>query len=75
MERIKEFITRAPESADAWICICKNTPTDDGFYPCDERGNKVEPTAEEWTTNLYMCDKCGRIIDHDSLEVVGRHAA
>ena len=75
METTKERITHEPSSTDAWICVCRNTPADDGFYPCDENGNKVEPTPETWRTNLYVCDKCGRIINHDTLEVVGRKAS
>ena len=74
MDNTKEHITHDPSITDAWVCICKNTPADDGFYPCDEKGNKVEPTAETWTTNLYVCDQCGRIINCDTLEVVGRKA-
>lgn len=27
---------------EAWICICKNTPSEDGFYPCNENGDEVE---------------------------------
>ncbi|HYT36280.1 MAG TPA: hypothetical protein VEL49_03800 [Ktedonobacteraceae bacterium] len=53
-----------------WVCICGNVPSDEGFYPCDEQGNMVEPTPEEWTTKLYRCDRCGRIIDQDTRKVV-----
>ena len=67
----REFITHEPQSEDAWTCICKNTPADDGFYPCNFQGREVEPTAEEWTSGCYVCNKCGRIIKHDTLEVVG----
>jgi hypothetical protein len=58
---------------DAWVCICGNTPASAGFYPCDLNGNLVEPTEKDWTTNLYVCDDCGRIIDQDTLSVVGRN--
>ena len=56
---------------DSWICRCGNTPLEDGFYPCDTQGRKVEPTPEEWTTNCYVCDRCGRIIEQSTREVVG----
>jgi hypothetical protein len=60
--------------AKDWICVCGNTPWAEGFYPCDERGNIVFPTPEEWTTTWNVCDRCGRIIDQASLRVVAmRH--
>ncbi len=31
----------------------------------------VGPTVAAWTTPWYVCDRCGRIIDKDSREVVG----
>lgn len=67
----QEFI-RADGHRDNWICLCKNTPVDDGFYPCDETGEEVEPTKEEWKTNAYVCAACGRIIDQTTLAVIGR---
>jgi hypothetical protein len=57
--------------SDAWICLCGNTPIDEGFYPCNREGEEIEPTPEEWTTHCYVCDRCGRIIQLDTLEVVG----
>jgi hypothetical protein len=70
----KERISSERHDEHAWVCICKNTPGDDGFYTCDKEGNEVEPTAKEWTTGLYVCNRCGRIIDPETLEVVGRKA-
>jgi hypothetical protein len=67
---MKEHITHEKGNSDAWICICGNTPDGDGFYPIDAADREVEPTAEDWTTNQYYCNKCGRVIDQDSLEVV-----
>lgn len=69
-----EHIAITSTDPDAWLCVCGNTPTADGFYPCDARGGEVEPTAEAWTTNCYACARCGRIIDQGRLEVVGRAA-
>ncbi len=57
---------------DGWVCVCGNTPSDAGFYPCDESGNEVEPTEKEWHTNCYVCAHCGRIINAKSLKVVKR---
>ncbi len=65
----KELITHEEGDPEAWICICGNKPAGEGFYPCDKLGNKVDPVGD-WGT-LYVCDQCGRIIDSDTLEVVG----
>jgi hypothetical protein len=59
-------------SPDAWQCVCGNTPVAQGFFPCDKIGNLVEPTPEEWPAPLYVCDACGRIINQDTLLVLGR---
>lgn len=66
-----EFITHAPGYAEAWICLCGNRPDSDGFFPCDMHGDEVEPT-QEWE-DLYVCARCGRIINQRSLEVVGQN--
>ena len=67
-----EYITRVTASLDAWVCRCGNTPSAEGFYPCDALGNEVEPTPTKWTTDCYVCGRCGRIIIQTSLEVVGQ---
>jgi hypothetical protein len=66
----KEFITHEINDHDAWHCICGNTPVSDGFYSCDEAGNEMEP-VDGWK-NLYVCNRCGRIIQRDSLQVIGQ---
>jgi hypothetical protein len=55
-----------------FICICGNTPSDDGFYPINEKNEEVEPTAEDWKTDEYYCNRCGRVINQNTLEVVRR---
>jgi hypothetical protein len=69
----KEFITHEAGSYDAWICICGNTPDSDGFYTCDEAGDEIEPTADSDWNGLYVCANCGRIIDQETLEIVGQN--
>jgi hypothetical protein len=64
-----EKITHQAGDRDAWVCICKNTPTDDGFYPCDINGKEIEPDSN-WR-GLYVCAECGRIIRQSTLEVIG----
>jgi hypothetical protein len=55
------------------LCICGNMANTDGFFPCDEHGNQMSPDIGSDWNNLYVCGKCGRIIDHDTLEVVGQN--
>lgn len=78
----KEHITHEAGNDEAWVCVCGNTPSDSGFYACDERGNEVEPDAS-WNGELYVCNgfekiegkemPCGRIINQNTLEVVGQN--
>jgi hypothetical protein len=67
----QDVISHEANNEEAWICICGNEPSEDGFYPCDEKGNEVEPVVG-WS-GRYVCLRCGRIIDPDSLRVVGRN--
>jgi hypothetical protein len=69
-----EFIRYEQPGRDAWLCICGNTPLHDGFYPIDEGNHEVEPDPDEWTTDQYFCNRCGRVIDLDTLKVVRRIA-
>ena len=69
----KEIITHEAGNDEAWICICNNTPVSDGFYPCDEDGNEIVPARGSGWENLYVCASCGRIINQETLEVVGRN--
>ncbi len=70
--QVKEKTTHAEGNEEAWICICGNTLTSDGFYPCDQDGKEMEP-VKGWR-DLYVCDRCGRIVNQHSLEVVGQKA-
>jgi hypothetical protein len=71
MNNTNERITHETGSDEAWVCICKNTPDAEGFFPCDKEGNQMEPEAG-WE-DLYVCAKCGRIINQKTLEVVARN--
>jgi hypothetical protein len=73
MIEAKEKIKHEAGNDEAWICICTNTPSDSGFYPCNEDGNEIEPTKRSGWNNLYVCADCGRIIDSKTLEVVRRN--
>jgi hypothetical protein len=67
----KEFIKHEADNDEAWICLCGNQPHYDGFFPCDKNGNEMVP-AEGWQ-DLYVCTRCGRIIDQNTLEVIGKN--
>jgi hypothetical protein len=67
----KEHITHEPGNNEAWVCLCRNRPESDGFFPCNKEGNEMEP-VEGWG-NLYVCARCRRIIDQFTLEVVGHN--
>ena len=71
MDNTREHITHESGSDEAWICICKNTSDADGFFPCNKEGNEIEPVIG-WD-GLYVCARCGRIIEQKTLEVVGRN--
>ena len=43
-----EKITHEQGDEEAWVCICGNTPSDAGFYPCDENGDEI------YHTNVMM---------------------
>lgn len=72
-ETIKEQITHAPGDDTAWFCVCGNKPAIEGFFACDKDGNEIEPSIDSDWENLYVCFGCGRIINSDTLEVVGRN--
>jgi hypothetical protein len=67
-----EHIAILEGETHAWGCLCGNTPFAEGFHPCDEKGNDVFSNPEAWESNLQACDRCGRIINQDTLEVVGQ---
>ena len=73
MNTTKEVIAHEPQDKDAWICICGNRPAGAGFYPCDKAGNEMEPVKGSSWDGLYVCNQCGRIINMDTLEVVGQN--
>ena len=62
-------IAHEEHDSDSWICSCGNRPDLEGFHPCNEQGELIEPDID-WPY-LYRCDRCGLII-HDSGEIVGK---
>jgi hypothetical protein len=68
---MKKFIKRGSDDETDWVCICGNETGRQGFRPCDSAGNEMEPRADSDWNDLYVCGECGRIIDQNTLEVVG----
>lgn len=52
-------------------CICGNDQITDGFYPCDEQGNEVQPD-DRWNGELYVCGHCGRVVNQFTGKVEGQ---
>jgi hypothetical protein len=67
-----EKISHEDHDVDAWVCLCGNTPPSDGFATCNEEGEDMEPTLGGGWTSLFVCNRCGRIVDQRTLSVVGR---
>jgi len=65
----KEFITT--DNYGAFICICGNEGGTQGFDTCDEKGHFMEPLIGTCWKGLYRCNECSRIIDGDTLQVIG----
>ena len=53
-------------------CICGNTPNNEGFYTCDNHGERMEPKGN-WC-KLYVCDRCGRVITSAAVVIGYRKA-
>ena len=51
---------------DAWVCLCGSR----NFYPCTDLGREVEPILEYWNGVFYKCDRCGVIINQNTLEIL-----
>lgn len=66
-----EKISYENGSEEAWVCICGNRSASEGFFPCDLRGNEVDPVAGSNWSGVYACARCGRMIHQLTLEVVG----
>jgi hypothetical protein len=68
-----ERIRKDPGNDIECVPACNNNPSMDGFYPCNWNGDEVEPTCVgAWKGRLLVCASCGRIIDQETLRVVGR---
>jgi hypothetical protein len=70
-ELTPEYIVE--ESEDWWVCKCGNQPHYEGFYTCTPIGEIISPSINDgWDEVHYVCHRCWRIIDQNTLQVVGR---
>lgn len=58
---------------DAWLCLCGNIDSYEGFWPCDKNGNEMVPSIDSDWDDLYVCGDCSRIINQETLEVIGQN--
>jgi len=58
-----DVATIAALEEDRWKCHCGNIPHSDGFAPANRRGREVEPTPDQWPEPLYVCNRCGLVMD------------
>ena len=67
-EFVSQYILEISE--DKWECRCGNTHDSDGFEPCDEFGEEVPAELGPWDGALYVCTRCWRVINGNSLEIL-----
>lgn len=58
MNKIIEFSEEIQE------CKCGNNDRGEGFFPCLENGEIIEPTLDSGWKDLYKCVRCGQIYRH-----------
>lgn len=72
----EKAITHEPQDKDAWVCICGNMPSENGFYSCDASGaladGAMDESANGWDGKHYLCNQCKRVIDGDTLQIVAQ---
>lgn len=73
LNRKAEFVTPNSETRLSWTCLCGNVDAAAGFYACDTQGNEIEALDGSGWENLLVCGQCGRIINQDTLQVVGQN--
>ena len=65
-----ELITE--EVTGSWVCRCGNKPEQDGFHTSTSKGLAQSPYVDgDWDNIHWLCGRCFRIIDGNTLEVKG----
>lgn len=75
-EKIKSVRKRVEDRDDAetyWFCICGNNDNEDGFSPSDSQGRYVDWNNQK--IKFYVCNRCKRVINLKTLDVVGQGQA
>lgn len=54
---------------NCWLCWCGNSSRKKGFYPVNAEGNYQRDLLGRG--RYYACSQCGRIIEPETLEIVG----
>lgn len=44
---------------DQWVCECGNYAEAEGFHPCNDAGEDMEPNIGSGWVDTYRCDRCG----------------
>lgn len=58
-------------NSDDLTCLCGNAAHSDGFDTVLADGTSVEPLRDGPWAGLLKCNRCLRMIDHNTMEVVG----
>jgi hypothetical protein len=71
--KVKEFIKGDSETQPSswWWCLCGNEAHYDGFATCKDEGYLVEPVLDGEWVDKFICLRCYRIINNNTLEVTG----
>ena len=67
-ELTSQFILEVSDGV--WECRCGNSTESEGFIACDEEGLEVPEELGPWDGVLRACQRCWRVINGDTLEVL-----
>ncbi len=68
----KEFISCHPNYQDECVCVCGNQSIHGEFFMCDDTGVEVGPEHPIADTGLWACERCGRVINYATKQVIGK---
>lgn len=68
-ELTSQFILEVSDGV--WECRCGNSTESEGFIACDDEGLEVPEELGPWDGILRVCQRCWRVINGDTLEVLG----
>ncbi len=68
-ELVPEYILEVHDGH--WECRCGNSTNAEGFDACNEFGKLIPAELGPWDGALQVCIRCWRIIDGNTLQVLG----